>query len=399
MRKIAFIVSSLDTGGAQRAVSNIVTNWPDNWEIDIILNNATIIKYPYKGNIIDLKIKEPKNRKSVLYQLKVFFKRFRRIKSLKRKRKYDACISFLDSANIVNILTKTAKTKTIVSVRCELSQDNSFSYRYILTPMVKHLYNKADKVVSLSKGVEKDLVSNFGLEPQKNCTIYNCYNLQKMKMLANSEDNVLDDLGENEVCFISMGRFTYQKGGWHLIRAFAKLVHDGYKCKLVLLGTGELKEYYEKLVEEYNIEKSVDIVGFADNPFVYLKKATCFVFPSLFEGFGNALIEALACDLPVISSDFKSGAREILAPGTNIDFHVMDEIEYAKYGILVPVCEGKYFGAEEKLTKNEMIMYRAMTEIINNKELRDMYKKNAHLCVEQYEPQNIIKQWIDLIEE
>ena len=114
--------------------------------------------------------------------------------------------------------------------------------------MVKHLYNKADKVVSLSKGVEKDLVSNFGLEPQKNCTIYNCYNLQKMKMLANSEDNVLNDLGENEVCFISMGRFTYQKGGWHLIRAFAKLVHDGYKCKLVLLGTGELKEYYEKLV-------------------------------------------------------------------------------------------------------------------------------------------------------
>ena len=62
-------------------------------------------------------------------------------------------------------------------------------------------------------------------------------------------------------------------------------------------------------------------------------------------------------------------------------------------------CEGKYFGAEEKLTKNEMIMYRAMTEIINNKEMRDMYKKKAHLCVEQYEPQNIIKQWIDLIEE
>ena len=66
---------------------------------------------------------------------------------------------------------------------------------------------------------------------------------------------------------------------------------------------------------------------------------------------------------------------------------------------MVPVCEGKYFGAEEKLTKNEMIMYRAMTEIINNKELRDKYKKNAHLCVEQYEPQSIIKQWIDLIEE
>lgn len=44
-------------------------------------------------------------------------------------------------------------------------------------------------------------------------------------------------------------------------------------------------------------------------------------------------------------------------------------------------------------------MYRAMTEIINNKELRDKYKKNAHLCVEQYEPQSIIKQWIDLIEE
>ena len=52
-----------------------------------------------------------------------------------------------------------------------------------------------------------------------------------------------------------MGRFTYQKGGWHLIRAFAKLVHDGYKCKLVLLGTGELKEYKEYR-ESVKLEKA-----------------------------------------------------------------------------------------------------------------------------------------------
>lgn len=57
--------------------------------------------------------------------------------------------------------------------------------------------------------------------------------------------------------FYINGEIHIPKGGWHLIRAFAKLVHDGYKCKLVLLGTGELKEYYEKLVEEYNIENQL----------------------------------------------------------------------------------------------------------------------------------------------
>ena len=84
MRKIAFIVSSLDTGGAQRAVSNIVTNWPDDWEIDIILNNAAIIKYPYKGNIIDLRTKE---QEKYMVSTKGFFKKISQNKKSETEKK------------------------------------------------------------------------------------------------------------------------------------------------------------------------------------------------------------------------------------------------------------------------------------------------------------------------
>ena len=391
MKRIAFLISSLDTGGAQRAVSNITLNWPDEYEIDLILNSDKNIKYPYKGNIITLDVSEPKKRTSIFYQIKVFVKRIKLLKHLKKEKRYVACISFLDSANIANIFTKKRSCKTIISVRAELSQDHTFAYRFIVNPLVKLFYNKADWIVALSKGVEEDLKKNFSLDPQKTLTIYNCYDMGKMKSASKEQMIVFD-----EFTFINVGRLTYQKGQWHLIRAFAELIKSGYKCRLVILGDGELREYYQKMILDYGIQEFVDLKGFVDNPFVYLKAASCFVFPSMFEGFGNALIEAMACDLPVIATDFRSGAREILAPDTNI-FEECASTLYAKYGVLVPVCEKDFFDINYPLTERERYLYEAMRQMLTDKNVEKKYRDMAQDCVKRFAAENIIDKWIDLI--
>lgn len=94
--KVLFVVSSLNTGGAQRVLSNIVTHLPDGWHIDILLNSSAKIVYPFKGNVISLGMKEPKDRSSWWYQLKVLLHRLWILKRLNRTRGYVACVSFFD---------------------------------------------------------------------------------------------------------------------------------------------------------------------------------------------------------------------------------------------------------------------------------------------------------------
>ena len=102
--RIAFIINDMRIGGAERVLSNLTTNLPVTWDIDIILSDASEIEYPYRGNIIDLGIKREK-LPFALYYLLVLCKRIALLRKLKRTRKYKACIGFADSANIANILS------------------------------------------------------------------------------------------------------------------------------------------------------------------------------------------------------------------------------------------------------------------------------------------------------
>ena len=94
-------------------------------------------------------------------------------------------------------------------------------------------------------------------------------------------------------------------------------------------------------------------MGFVINPHGFIARCDVFVFPSLFEGFGMAILEALACGKACISSDCSAGPREILAPGTPVSKKT-DTVEMAEYGILTPVCDGLHENAVDPLTREEI---------------------------------------------
>ncbi|MGM0629366.1 MAG: glycosyltransferase, partial [Patescibacteria group bacterium] len=125
---------------------------------------------------------------------------------------------------------------------------------------------------------------------------------------------------------LSVGRFHKQKDFPTLIKAFARRRRKE-PMKLIILGEGEKREELEDLVKELGVEESVSMPGFVENPYAYMSKADVFVLSSLWEGQPNALIEALACGAPVISTECPSGPKEILEDGI--------------YGELVPVSDEK----------------------------------------------------------
>ena len=400
MKRVLFVISSLDTGGAQRALSNIVTNFSDEYEIDILLNDKEHIVYPYRGTILDLGLKIPENRESLVYQLKVFIKRWFVLSKLKKSKKYQACISFLDSANVANILTGKKYCKTIISVRVHLSKSQSSPiYRYIIKPLVKLFYNKADVIVPVAKGVAQDLIDNYGMKPEKIKTIYNGYNLEKIKEAANKE-NVQCALRRDDDSFylVTVGRLVHQKAQWHLIRALKQVKEKYPNCKLVILGEGNLENYLKELTVECDLEDNVIFGGYIDNPYAVMEKCDVFVLPSLYEGFPNVLAEAMCCELPCIACDFESGAREILAPQTDVNYQNMSEIEHGEYGILIPVCDETEYDAAAELTKEEIILAQAIMLMMQNEDLRNDYKKKAFVRAQQLSINSAVEQWIDAIQ-
>ena len=114
---------------------------------------------------------------------------------------------------------------------------------------------------------------------------------------------------------LAIGRLTRQKNFKFLIKNFEKLKSKYPKLNLIILGEGEEKNYIEEIIKKLSLTDSVFLQGFENNVFNYLNNAKCLVMPSLYENPGHVLIEAAACNCPIISSDCPTGPREILMNG------------------------------------------------------------------------------------
>lgn len=395
--KILFFISSLENGGAERAMSNITTHLPAGVEADVLVNSVSESDYPTSANIISLGMESSLN-KNWKYQLKALCKRIPKLYFLKRHNHYDACISFMDSANVCNIITGKKYCKTIVSVRIKISQDKSWTYQYIVRPLAHLLYNKASYVVAVAEGVKKDLVENLKIEKNRIMTITNGYDIAEIrnKSLNSNNQNVLRI--KNSFVFVTSGRYTFQKGQWHLIRAFSKVVSAcGDNVRLVLMGQGREEDYLREVIKYNDLGDKVIVLSHQQNPFCILHQSDVFVMPSMYEGYCNALCEALICELPCIATDFQSSAREILAPDTPFDYQLQTGIEYAAYGVLTPVCSGTRYKGDEPLEEAEEYLAEAMISFYEDRELLEEYQNKALVRGKQMDINAKVQEWMNLV--
>jgi glycosyltransferase involved in cell wall biosynthesis len=332
--------------------------------------------------------------------LKAIIRRIIKLYSLKKYNNYDVCISFLDSANICNVIVGHKYCKAIVSVRNNIVGNKSFTYRFIVNPLACLLYNKADVVVAVSEGVRINLIQKLKIDSERVKTITNGYDVEDIRKQAMEKTDLYIDEIVKGFVFVAMGRYSFQKAQWHLIRAFRKVVNKcGNNVHLLIIGQGEYEHYLTEVIYENNLEKNVTLLPYQKNPFAVLSKCDVFVMPSLFEGYCNALCEALICGLPCIATDFQSSAREILAPDTPCDYRIADGIEYTEYGMLTPVCSGTRYKGGEPLENAEQCLADAMLALYEDKQLLENYKLKAGERARQFDINNKVNEWIDLIEE
>jgi len=392
-KNVAILIPQLAGGGAERVASNLSTYLQeDKYNKYIIVYDDSILDYPYEGQLISLNVKATPNP---LGKIKNFIIRIQRLRIVKKEYKIDTTISLLSGPNIVNIFSRM-DDKVIVSVRNFISKSSNGFYGMIYRVLIKLLYNKADIIISVSKAIKKDLVEKFNLPEEKIKVIYNLYDIERIKELA------CEDIEEeykyifNKPTIITVGRLTKQKGHWHLIRAFKQLKDEIPDANLIILGQGDLKDYLKQITINLGLEHDVYFLGFQKNPFKYISRSTIYAFSSLYEGFPNALCEAMACSIPVISSDCKSGPREILAPGTDICLEAK-ATEYEEHGILVPVCDGKMYNNNDELTYEEKVLSKSMADLMKNYDLLEEYSERAFNRIMDFSKEKIIEEWKHVI--
>jgi glycosyltransferase involved in cell wall biosynthesis len=171
---------------------------------------------------------------------------------------------------------------------------------------------------------------------------------------------------------IAVGRYAYQKGFDLLLKAWSKIEHQVPEWSLVIYGQGD-RSPYELLIEELKIDRSkCHLCGPTDDIKNEYLHSSLFVFSSRFEGFGMVLVEAMACGLPVVSTDCPCGPKDIVADGED--------------GLLVSN------GDVDALSE-------AMKHMINDEILRRNMQSKALCNVKRFDIRRIAQRWKQLFED
>jgi glycosyltransferase involved in cell wall biosynthesis len=169
-----------------------------------------------------------------------------------------------------------------------------------------------------------------------------------------------------------MGRLVKQKGFDFLLQAFARCKDIHPEWSLVILGEGEERNDLESMREALGLEGRVEFRGRVKEPATILRQADLFVMSSRFEGFPLALIEAMACGLPVISTDCPTGPSEI----------IRNEID----GLLIT-------------PNNVEVLANAMDRLMANQSERNILGARAVGVVERFGVEQVMNMWDHLIDE
>ena len=285
------------------------------------------------------------------------------------------------------------KDKIIFSVRNYDSVSAYTAYGKRVVNQYKKVVRKADLIVNVSEEVKRDQINHFNSIPEKNIVIPNfCLidDIRKYKDKKISKEHTKIFKGP---VVISYGRYVVQKGQWHTIRAFKKVVEYDKNVKLVLAGRGKMKSFYCDLIKMLNLENNVFILDHVDYRYMY--NSDIYLLNSLYEGMPNVLLEAMACGLPIISTDSKGGSKEIVSDNPIIGKYVND-ISLEKYGILIPIKDENLL-TTESLTSEEKLIAESIIMLLKDKKLYDYYKKMSMKRVNDFKKENIIEKWKEII--
>ncbi len=373
-KTVFFLTNSLEAGGAERVLSVVLPQLTKHYEVFLfLLKNDKFYELPNTVRVIPLVPGLKKSDLPMLAFLPWYHYRLRRYIAKYRPSKV---ISFLELANFLNLSLGRSGPEAIISFRTSLEAfDDKSLKKTVYRHLIPVLYPQARHVVVNSQENKENVSRQLNISPDKITVIHNPVDLKEVKKLSQENVSFLPKPKNEGKTFITVGRLQPGKNMNVLIELFAteKRKND----ILLVVGEGPERDKLEKLIEKLRLEERVFLLGRQRNVYKYLSRADYFLFASAVEGFPNVLVEALACNLPVITSDFKTGAREFTDPSLPFD----EKISYPHYGNNGVLLSLENFKKDfdqidfEKLTTNRDVLKQFRLESVISK-WRQLIERN-----------------------
>lgn len=393
--KVVVVVHNLGRGGLERVAATLIRHFDREVlePVCIFYDSGHIHHVPSTIRSYDLNLPVT----GEIGQVGRFIRRTARIRRILSIEKPDIILSFMNRVNVCVLLAKLLSRSdakvivtehTVPSVRLGrqpivtvVSGERAFRREKKLLHVIeraanstvkglmKILYPRADKVVAVSEGVKRDLLDNFHAPEGKVEVIYNPVDLEHIRILAREEVTEHSWFADRTPVIVNAAALSEWKGHEYLLRAFA-IVREKLSCRLVILGEGEEARRLETLARGLGIENDVAFLGFQGNPVKFMARASVFALSSLSEGFPNVILEAMACGVPVVSTDCVSGPSEVIEQRVN--------------GILVPPKDDRQLAA-------------ALLAVLTDPELAASLSRRARERLDSYSVKRITDQYTEVL--
>lgn len=374
--RVAFLFGHLHRGGMQRAISNLTWALPESIEPFVAYYGTDHPGFQFRATMVDLGVAGSAGTR-LPRKLLNFALRVARLRRFVRQRRIDVVVSMGEIANAINAVGTAPHRVLSMRSAPTASLQDSGAYAPVYAVLRRLLYGRAHAVVAVSRAIGDELRGRYGVPERLIRVIPNLYDPAAIRGAASEPLPAdLDWLGTRSFV-TAVGTLAAHKGQEELVRALALARRSAPSLELVLVGDGDGAEAIRTLVAGLGLQGAVHLVGFRANPHAIVARSLALALPSHFEGFPNALVEAMLCGVPVVATDCATGPREIIGD--------------SEHGLLVPAI---YDVGADAVVRG---LAEALAALVGEPELRDRYARAAALRGREFDAERIVGAWVSLL--
>jgi glycosyltransferase involved in cell wall biosynthesis len=314
-RRVCFVLPSLAGGGAERAAVQVLNGLDDRrWERTMYLLAR---EGPYLADVaagVALASGDATSRVGRWAQLRRHL----------RATRPDVVVAFLSYFTALTAARAAwAGVKVVFNLQTPMSaflDDGDYHWRRPwsragFAAVTRIGYRAADLVVVTSRGVAADLTARFGVAEERTRVLPNPVDIARLRTVIGEPLDPAHQARWQGPVIVAAGRLAEAKNYPLLIEALA-LLRRRLPARAFILGQGELEPALRRLTAARGLDDDVTFCGFQANPWKYIAKADVFAMTSRYEGFGNVLVEAFACGVPVVATA-SPGSRDVVTHGVD----------------------------------------------------------------------------------